>query len=315
MLRCLFVGVNPDVELDAIRSNFEVYFTTLDIILAQTVSKTDSSFPEAKEESIDNHLWDLLCPGWLDLVRDIISFPNGWCLRDRCAHGEVQWDSLRREHIQTLIIVCSGIGMFLDSFFDGKMSRPGSMYPFETVQEYITHHHPIRLVEVAFNRLQETSSSLSIVGWRGSIDGYADKEEMISITEETIGTLSENCLLWMTLPNTSKWDVRCIVDDLDESNAIILDHNQRSKPELNDIMIRLCRREQTFDWEHEESLLDWIINGSHIPDEHRHQNERSVWSRCSLLITMLDVLDDSCQLVCQPFKIISSLYIRFCTKS
>ncbi|UJR22525.1 hypothetical protein I4U23_025574 [Adineta vaga] len=151
LLRKLFVQVNNCPER-LLTAESTTLFTTLDEILT-------CCLPDGQT----NRLCDELGHGYMSLLADLITFPEGICLRSKLSHGEFNYEQLPRSIADTQL---SLIMTFLYRYDKHKSDDYGQRL-LEYVNNYKVCYHPIAIAKnqirqfiVKFQQIPECVASI-----------------------------------------------------------------------------------------------------------------------------------------------------------
>ncbi|CAF3510753.1 unnamed protein product [Adineta steineri] len=160
LLRKLFVNANHCPER-LLTAESTTLFTTLDEIL--TCCLPDGS---------PNRLCEELGQGYMSLLGDLITFPEGVCLRSKLSHGEIDYDSLPQ------IIAHAQLSLLLTLLYryNHNESNDYEQILLDYIKNYKVYYHPIA---IAKNQIREC------------IEEFKQMSECATLIEEEIPTTTD----------------------------------------------------------------------------------------------------------------------------
>ncbi|CAF1387514.1 unnamed protein product [Adineta steineri] len=160
LLRKLFVNANHCPER-LLTAESTTLFTTLDEIL--TCCLSDGS---------PNRLCEELGQGYMSLLGDLITFPEGVCLRSKLSHGEIDYDSLPQ------IIAHAQLSLLLTLLYryNHNESNDYEQILLDYIKNYKVYYHPIA---IAKNQIREC------------IEEFKQMSECATLIEEEIPTTTD----------------------------------------------------------------------------------------------------------------------------
>ncbi|CAF4377420.1 unnamed protein product, partial [Rotaria magnacalcarata] len=129
LLRKLFVNANNCPER-LLTAEATTLYTTLDEILI-------CCLPDGSP----NRLCDELGRGYMSLLGDLITFPDGVCLRSKLSHGEIDYESLPRSIANAQLDLLFALLYRYDKY---KLDKYGQ-YLLDYISDYKVYYHPIAI--------------------------------------------------------------------------------------------------------------------------------------------------------------------------
>ncbi|CAF4277485.1 unnamed protein product [Rotaria socialis] len=129
VLRKLFVNANNCPER-LLTAEATTLYTTLDEILI-------CCLPDGSP----NRLCDELGRGYMSLLGDLITFPDGACLRSKLSHGEIDYESLPRSVANAQLGLLFALLYRYDKY---KLDKYGQ-YLLDYINDYKVYYHPIAI--------------------------------------------------------------------------------------------------------------------------------------------------------------------------
>ncbi|CAF4438748.1 unnamed protein product, partial [Rotaria magnacalcarata] len=136
LLRKLFVNANNCPER-LLTAEATTLYTTLDEILI-------CCLPDGSP----NRLCDELGRGYMSLLGDLITFPDGVCLRSKLSHGEIDYESLPRSIANAQLDLLFALLYRYDKY---KLDKYGQ-YLLDYISDYKVYYHPI---SIARNQMRQ----------------------------------------------------------------------------------------------------------------------------------------------------------------